>query len=460
MPDTASSSPVKRNPRRLPLGKRQEADSAVEKTHEQGIIDKSTSPWCSPVVLVRKKDGTTRFCVDYRRLNDVTQKDSFPLPRVDSTLDALNGSQWFSTLDLKSGYWQVELEESAKEKTAFSYGKRLWQFNVMPFGLCNAPATFERLMESVLAHMPWETCLVYLDDIIVLGKSFDEHLDNLTRVFERLRNSNLKLSTTKCCLCQTQVTYLRCVVTRNGIEPDPKKIEAVRSWPVPLNVQELRSFLRLCSYYKRFVRDFAKMAKPLHSLTQKNASFKWTEECQEVFVKLKEHLSQSPVLIYPDSSSEFILDTDASHLAIGAVLSQMVDGKEHPVAYFSRTLNQPEQQYCITRKELLAVVQSIEHFHPYLYGRHFLVRTDHASLQWLLNFKASEGQLARWMQKLGEYDFEVKHRKGVEHGNADALSRRPCFSESCKYCKRVEVKSNTQQSLNDDVDNGESYNVA
>ena len=301
--DTASSSPVKQNPRRLPLGKRQEADSAVEKMYEQGIIDKSTSPWCSPVVLVRKKDGTTRFCVDYRRLNDVTRKDSFPLPRVHSTLDALNGSQWFSTLDLKSGYWQVELEESAKEKTAFSYGKGLWQFNVMPFGLCNAPATFERLMESVLAHMPWETCLVYLDDIIVLGKSFDEHLDNLTRVFERLRNSNLKLSTTKCCLCQTQVTYLGYVVTRNGIEPDPKKIEAVRSWPVPLNVQELRSFLGLCSYYRRFVRDFAKMAKPLHSLTHKNASFKWTEECQEAFVKLKEHLSQSPILIYPDSSS-------------------------------------------------------------------------------------------------------------------------------------------------------------
>ena len=457
--DTANSSPVKQNPRRLPLGKRQEADSAVEKMYEQGIIDKSTSPWCSPVVLVRKKDGTTRFCVDYRRLNDVTRKDSFPLPRVDSTLDALNGSQWFSTLDLKSGYWQVELEESAKEQTAFSYGKGLWQFNVMPFGLCNTPAIFERLMESVLAHMPWETCLVYLDDIIVLGKSFDEHLNNLTRVFERLRNSNLKLSTTKCCLCQTQVTYLG-YVTRNGIEPDPKKIEAVRSWPVPLNVQELRSFLGLCSYYRRFVRDFAKMAKPLHSLTQKNASYKWTEECQEAFAKLKEHLSQSPVLIYPDSSSEFMLDTDASHLAIGAVLSQMVDGKEHPVAYFSRTLNQPEQQYCVTRKELLAVVQSIEHFRPYLYGRHFLVRTDHASLQWLLNFKALEGQLARWMQKLGEYDFEVKHRKGAEHGNADALSRRPCFSESCTYCERVEVKSNTQQSLNDDVDNGESYNVA
>ena len=249
-----SSSPVKQNPRRLPLGKTQEADSAVEKMYEQGIIDKSTSPWCSPVVLVRKKDGTTRFCVDYRRLNDVTQKDYFPLPRVDSTLDALNGSQWFSTLDLKSGYWQVELEESAKEKTAFSYGKGLWQSHVMLFGLCNAPATFERLMESVLAHMPWETCLVYLDDIIVLGKSFDEHLDNLTRVFEPLRNSNLKLSTTKCCLCQTQVTYLGYVVTRNGIEPDPKKIEAVRSWPVPLNVQELRSFLGLCSYYRRFER--------------------------------------------------------------------------------------------------------------------------------------------------------------------------------------------------------------
>ena len=458
--DTANSLPVKQNPRRLPLGKRQEADSAVEKMCAQGVIEKSTSPWCSPVVLVRKKDGTTRFCVDYRRLNDVTRKDSFPLPRVDSTLDALNGSQWFSTLDLKSGYWQVQLEESAKEKTAFSFGKGLWQFNVMPFGLCNAPATFERLMESVLARMPWETCLVYLDDIIVMGKSFDEHLVNLTQVFERLRSSNLKLSPKKCCLCQTQVTYLGYVVTRSGIKPDPKKVEAVQSWPVPVNVQELRSFLGLCSYYRRFVKDFAKIAKPLHSLTQKNTPFKWDEDCQQAFVDLKEYLTRSPVLIYPDPSRQFILDTDASHLAIGAVLSQLIDGKEHPVAYFSRTLNQPEKQYCVTRKELLAVVQAIEHFHPYLYGRHFMVRTDHASLQWLLNFKALEGQLARWMQKLGEYDFEVKHRKGAEHGNADALSRRPCFRESCKYCERTEVKSSTQRSVTDDVHNGKSYKAA
>ena len=273
---TGDATPVKQPPRRIPVSRREEAFKAIEDMEKQGIVEPSTSPWSSPVVLVRKKDGSTRFCVDYRRLNDVTQKDSFPLPRIDVTLDALNAATMFSTLDLKSGYWQVELEPSAKEKTAFSAGKGLWQFKVMPFGLCNAPATFERLMEAVLFGLPWKTCLVYLDDIIVHAASFNDHIENLCRVLERLRRANLKLNPKKCRLFQQQVQFLGYTVSKHGISADQEKVKAVQSWPQPRSVREVRSFLGLCTYYRRFVPGFANIAKPLHQLSEKNAKFLWT----------------------------------------------------------------------------------------------------------------------------------------------------------------------------------------
>ena len=407
---------------------------------KQGIVEPSTSPWSSPVVLVRKKDGSTRFCVDYRRLNDVTQKDSFPLPQIDVTLDALNGATWFSTLDLKSGYWQVELEQSAKEKTAFTAGKGLWQFNFMPFGLCNAPATFERLMEAVLAGLPWKTCLVYLDDIIVHAVNFDSHVENLRKVLTKLRQANLKLNPQKCNLFQQQVQFLGYTVAKDGISADQGKVKAVQDWPQPSNVREVKSFLGLCTYYRRFVPGFSNIAKPLHLLSEKNTKFQWTNECDAAFKSLKQHLTQTPTLSYPDFKKPFILDTDASNVAIGAVLSQVVDGAERPITYFSKTLSKPETRYCVTRRELLAVVKATEHFHPYLYGNPFLIRTDHASLRWLLSFKNPEGQMARWLQKLQQYNFNVEHRVGERHGNADALSRRPCNQNECRYCEKREIR--------------------
>ena len=259
-----------------------------------GVIEPSDSPWSSPVVLVRKKDGSVRFCVDYRRLNNHTRKDSYPLPRINATLEALSGSAWFSTLDLKSGYWQVEMDPGDKEKTAFSTGSGLWNFCVMPFGLCNAPATFERLMDIVLKGLSWTTCLAYLDDIIIHGKTFDDNVQSLRDAFMRLRHAGLKLSPSKCELFRQKVAYLGHVISREGIATDPSKTAVICDWPTPRNVKETRQFTGFCSYYRRYTQGFAEIAKPLHQLTEKGRRFTWTAECDTAFKRLKHLLTNAP----------------------------------------------------------------------------------------------------------------------------------------------------------------------
>ena len=263
--------PIKQMVRRPPIHYREAGEKEVEKMLRDDVISPSNSPWASPVVLVRKKDGSLRYCVDYRKLNAVTIKDSYPLPRIDESLDMLGNAKYFTTLDLASGYWQIELTEDASEKSAFCTTTGLFQFNVMPFGLTNAPATFQRLMERVLAGLQWKICLVYIDDIIVFGRTVEEHLEQLQAVFSRLKAAGLKLKPRKCHLFKQQVQYLGHLVSENGIQTDPEKIKVIHDWKEPSTVTEVKSFLGLCSYYRKFVPDFATIARPLIKLTEKTS---------------------------------------------------------------------------------------------------------------------------------------------------------------------------------------------
>ena len=365
--------------------------------------------------------------MDYRSLNSKTVKDAYPLPRIDDSLDRLRGALWFCTLDLHSGYWQVEMDEADKPKTAFATRNGLFQFTVMPFGLCNSPATFERLMETVLAGLNFNVCLVYIDDIIVFGKTFEETLDNLENVFSKLQNAGLKLKAAKCALFKEEVLFLGYRVSGSGIHTDPQKVAIVEQWPVPIDASEVRSFVGLCGYYRRFIAGFSTLAKPLFRLTEKGREFIWTPECQEAFEMLKKHLATAPILAHPNFSLPFIVDTDASQQGLGAVLSQYIEGQEKVIAYASRTLSKSERKYCVTRKELLAVVFACKHFRHYLYGHKVTVRTDHSALKWLMSFKDPQGQVARWIEFLSTYDLEIHHRACMKHNKADSLSRYPCM---------------------------------
>ena len=422
--------PIKMRFRRIPAGLRDEAVAEEERMKKMGVIEPSESPWAAPVVLVRKRDGSLRYCIDYRRLNTVTQKDSYPLPNMQDCLDSLEGASFFSTMDLSSGYWQVKLTEDAKDKTSFyGAGGGLWRFTVMPFGLCNAPATFERLMERVLGQLQWQIFLCYLDDILIFSRSVDRHLEDLRTVFQRLRKANLKLKPKKCHFFQREVAFLGHVVSAEGVRTDPGKIQRIKECSVPTDIHGVRSAMGLFSYYQRFIPGFSEIARPLIQLTEKDRPFTWGEVEESAFQTLKERLGSAPVLAHPRAEGQFILDTDASDEGIGAVLSQVQDGEERVICFGSKRLSKTERNYCITRRELLAVVTFVLQYKHFLAGRKFLVRTDNSAVRYWTKIHADnydpEGQAARWMVKLAAYDFDIKHRPGKQHTNADGMSRPP-----------------------------------
>ncbi|VDH95429.1 Hypothetical predicted protein [Mytilus galloprovincialis] len=330
---------------------------------KKGVIEPSNSSWSSPICLVKKKDQVSwRFCIDYRRVNSLCSPSGYPLQKIDDCLASLEGAKWLSTVDCHSGYWQVSCDEEDREKTAFSTHKGLFQFRVMPMGLNSAAQTFQKLMEKVLGNLQWRHCLCYLDDIIIFGNNFEQALENHKLVFECLRAANLKLKPSKCTLFQKEVIFLGHVVSENGIKCDPTKIESVKDWPSPTNVSEIKSFLGFAGYYRKFISEFFTIASPLIKLTRKNQSFKWSDECEESFNKLKERLISAPILSFPKDEGLFILDTDASLNGVGAVLSQIQDEKEKVISYASRTLSKSQRNYCVTKRELLAVVTFVRQF--------------------------------------------------------------------------------------------------
>ena len=366
--------------------------------------------------------------MDFRQLNPATVKDAHAIPRIDDLLDALHGDRWFSTLDLNSGYWQVPIQERDKEKMAFRTSSgQLFEFNQVPFGLCNILATFSRLMDRVLAGLHWETCLFYLDDIIVFATTWEEHFDRLRQIFERLRHAKLKLSADKCAFAAREVIYLGHRVTEEGLLPDPSLLAAIReiSPPPPQNATEVRYFLGLAGYYRRYVKNFAAIAGPLHALTQKDVVFHWSPDCQDAFDHLKMLLTTSPITAFPDFSLPFRLYMDASTAGLGAILAQVREGKERIICCTSRSLKQAEKAYPATKLECLAIVWAVAKFRPYLMSIPFEVYTDHYSIQWLKTMRTGSALLHRWSAALEEYDFTVKHRPGKSQTHVDGLSRLP-----------------------------------
>ncbi|MEN7973501.1 MAG: reverse transcriptase domain-containing protein [Verrucomicrobiota bacterium] len=406
---------------------------------EDKVIQRSNSPWASPVVLVRKKDGSQRFCVDYRKLNAVTRKDSYPLPRIDQTLESVAGSTWFTTLDLKSSYWQVAMDPRDVDKTAFVTPQGLFEFRAMAFGLVNAPATFQRLMETVLGSLGLQTCVVYLDDVTVHGRTFEDALNHLEQVLQRLRAAELTLKPSKCHLFQKEAAFLGHIVSGQGVRCDPRLTSDVVQWETPTHRRDVQAFLGLANYYRRFIPAFADIAAPIQLLTHQDEPFRWGPEQQIAFEQLKTALTSPPILSYPlEDAGMMVLDTDASDLAVGAVLSQVQNGEERVLGYYSKTLSRTQRNYCTTQRELLAVVEATDHFRVYLLGQKFKLRTDHASLRWLINFKDPTGKLARWISRLADFDYVIEHRPGRLHTNADALSRRPtrrCPRLDCLHCR-------------------------
>ena len=424
--ETQGNGPIRQRPYRTARHQKDEMERQIQEMLAADVIRPSVSPWAAPVVLVEKKSGEQRFCVDYRKLNGVTKKDSYPLPRIDDTLDMMHGKRFFTTLDLASGYWQIELEESAKEKTAFIVENNLYEFNRMSFGPCNAPATFQRLMNHILRTVLGKSALVYLDDVIIFSDSLTEHFQHIREVFKLIGNAGLKLKLKKCQFLKDSVNYLGHIISAAGISPDPQKIERIATYKVPSSADEVRSFLGLAGYYRRFIANFGKIAASLTAKTHKDMAkepFIWTEKDQNAFEQLRNALITSPILAYPDFNEEFLLFTDACDYGIGAVLSQVQQGKEVVIAYASQQLKPAERKYATVEKEAFAVVFAIDKFRHYLLDKPFTVISDHRPLQWLQDQKDNNGRLGRWAIQLANVNYKIKYRPGKVHQNADCLSR-------------------------------------
>lgn len=425
---TKDEIPIYTRSYRYPFVHKDEVRRQINSMLEQGIIRPSNSPWSSPIWIVPKKNDSSlkkkfRIVVDFRKLNEKSIDDKYPLPNITDVLDKLGKCNYFSTIDLASGYHQIEMNPDDIPKTAFSVENGHYEYLRMPFGLKSASATFQRVMDNMLRGLQNEICLVYLDDIIVYSTSLQEHIVNLEKVFQRLRETNFKIQLDKSEFLRKEVAYLGHIVTPDGVKPNPDKIKAIKKYPIPRTPKEIKGFLGLLGYYRKFIKDFAKITKPLTQCLKKGSKIEHTPQFIECFEYCKNLLTNDPILQYPDFEKEFLLTTDASNVAIGAVLSQGPIGSDRPVAYASRTLNDSERNYSTIERELLAIVWATKYFRPYLFGRKFKILSDHRPLQWVMSLKEPNSKLLRWRLKLSEFQFEILYKKGSSNSNADALSR-------------------------------------
>ena len=397
---TTDSAPVHTRQYRFPPAHKEEIDKQINGLLENKIIKPSDSPYNSPLWIVPKKADSHgnkkwRMVIDYRALNEKTIGDAYPLPNITEILDQLGSAKYFSVFDLAYGFHQIPMDETDAPKTAFSTPHGHYEFTRMPFGLKNAPATFQRLMDQTLSGLQGNEIFVYLDDVVLYASSLQEHGIKFRKLAERLRQANLKLQPDKCEFLRREVTYLGHIISENGVKPDPGKIQAVKEFPRPKDQKTIKQFLGLAGYYRKFIANFSKIAKPLTDLLKKDVTFVWNSEQDTAFCSLRDALCSQPVLQYPDFAQPFVLTTDASGYAVGGVLSQGDVGKDLPIAYTSRLLNKAENNYSTIEKELLAIIYCIGHFRPYLYGRRFTLVTDHKPLVWLHSVRDPTSRLFR-----------------------------------------------------------------
>ena len=427
--DTGDANPIRQRCYKTSPHMKKIIGDHIDKMCDAGIIEQSTSQWQSPVVMVKKRDGSYRFAVDYRALNKITKPISLPMMSFENVVESLGDgkAKIFSVLDCASGFWQIKLDPSTAHKTAFVSHKGVYQFRRLPFGLMNSPSVFSLAVGDALRKMNWKNLLIYVDDLCIFSKDFDSHLIHLEEVFKALQKANLKIKPEKCQFAKPKIHYLGHIISADGIQVNPDKMAAVKTFPTPKNQKKVRAFLGLCNYYRKFIKGFAHIAVPLNNLLKINEQkFKWTENCENAFNTLKTALTSEPIVLqYPNFDKPFILSTDASDFSIGFILGQEDDsGREKVIAYGGKALNKHQRNYHISEKECLAVFEGIKHYNHFLEGHEFKVITDHEALTHLMEKKEPRNRLGRWVAELQTHNFKIVYRKGQKHTNADGISRR------------------------------------
>jgi hypothetical protein len=430
IPTIPGVQPVNIKPYRYNPSQKDKIERQVKEMLLHGVIQPSCSPFASPVISAKKKDNSWCFCVDYRHLNNIPVKNKYPLPVVDELLDELHGANWFTKLNMRSGYHQIRLRPEDEHKTAFKTHNGHWQFKVMPFGLTNAPATFQAAMNTIFAPLLQKCVLIFMDDILIYSSTLDKHVQHIQAVFQLLKDNNLFLKRSKCSFAQAKIDYLTHVISGQGVATDPLKVQAVQTWDVPASAKDHRAFLGLAGYYRKFIKHYGLISKSLTDLLKKNTHFSWTPQHQQCFDQLKQALLTAPVLALPDFTQEFTVETDASDKGIGVVLMQ----KGHPIAYLSKALSKKAQTLSTYEKECLAIILAVDKWKAYLQHQMFTIATDQRSLIHLGEQKLLDGMYHKAFVKLLGLHYKIAYKKGLENKAADALSRKSSHTEIHALC--------------------------